>query len=271
MPTTVVWVTTRFVGYHRWKDAPDNVSFLRDYHRHVFHVQVAVDVLGHDREVEFFTLKSRVDAYIDHNWAGRKFDASCEHIAADLQKQFGAAWVEVSEDGENGAVVKGPPVIVAEEVPEAVPAVLPAREVKTRCFLGTEAEGPYRGKRVLYVPGCVSVEGFRAVYNALPHEPDRVYLGAGNNREVSHQLASAVEKVILNKHIDIEVKAVPPWLKDFKARYPEITVISLDPADILVCDYLKLDLGEHLVWIGEYKAHFVTRIDDPLYQHDQFV
>lgn len=103
---TTVFVRTQFVGYHRWKDAPDHVAFLRDYHRHVFHVEVEVPVTGLNREVEFFTLKQVVDDFLLAHYEGQYFEKSCEMIANRLADKFNATYVEVSEDGENGARVR---------------------------------------------------------------------------------------------------------------------------------------------------------------------
>lgn len=100
---TMVWVRTQFVGFHRYRDAPDEVAFLRDYHRHVFHVRLGVQVTGLNREVEFFTLKKKVDDFLECAYANKEFEASCEQIADNLMKVFGACFVEVSEDGECGA------------------------------------------------------------------------------------------------------------------------------------------------------------------------
>lgn len=103
---TIVWISTAFQAWHRWKDAPDDVSFLRDFHRHLFHVKVGVEVNHGDREVEFFTFKRRVEDYIHKVYADQpRLEVSCEMIAADLLKAFSAQEVTVSEDGENGATV----------------------------------------------------------------------------------------------------------------------------------------------------------------------
>lgn len=99
---TMIWIRTQFVGFHRYRDAPDEVAFLRDWHRHVFHVRLGVQVTGLNREVEFFTLKKRVDNYLTA-YANKQFESSCEQIADNLMKVFGACLVEVAEDGENGA------------------------------------------------------------------------------------------------------------------------------------------------------------------------
>ena len=102
---TVVWITTQFVGYHRWKDAPDQVAFLRNEHRHIFHVKLGVRVDHDNRAVEFFMLKEEVNKHLKLHFEGRRFELSCEQIAAKLLSYFSAEFVEVSEDGENGATV----------------------------------------------------------------------------------------------------------------------------------------------------------------------
>ena len=99
-------VRTSFEGIHRWKDAPDSVKFLRDYHRHMFHVNLLKEVYYYDREIEFITLKREVDNFLkDHYGLDKPTDSSCEFIAAELLLSFDLHLVEVSEDGENGAVV----------------------------------------------------------------------------------------------------------------------------------------------------------------------
>ncbi len=102
---TIVWVQTQFEGFHRWKDAPRAVSFLRNFHRHIFKVKLGVEVGHGNREVEFFDLKDRIDDFLKVHIRANYFDFSCEMIAAILLDTFNASFVEVSEDGENGATV----------------------------------------------------------------------------------------------------------------------------------------------------------------------
>lgn len=102
---TTVFVTTKFMAYHRWKDAPPEVSFLRYWHRHLFHVRVDVPVSHGNRDVEFFTLKEKLQQHLRDVWEGTRFEFSCEQIADALLAKFDAFKVEVSEDGENGATV----------------------------------------------------------------------------------------------------------------------------------------------------------------------
>lgn len=102
---TKIWITTSFIAWHRWETAPEFCSYLRDFHRHVFHVRVEL-VIAKDRGTEFINFKEAVDDYINRAFAGQKFEYSCEHIANNLLNFFEADVVEVSEDGENGARVE---------------------------------------------------------------------------------------------------------------------------------------------------------------------
>ncbi len=103
-------VTHDFVGFHKWAGAPVEVDFLTDYHRHVFKVKLSVQVLGLDRELEFFTLQRQLvkvcDAFRDQYFA-----LSCEQLAAQIAEAFlhrteiAPYSVSVYEDGENGALL----------------------------------------------------------------------------------------------------------------------------------------------------------------------
>lgn len=100
-----VFCTTQFEGFHRWPDAPDEVAFLRERHRHIFHVRLEVEVNHDDRNIEFILLKRRLDEHIAGNL--RRVNTStwsCETWARDIAEAFDAVRVEVSEDGENGSV-----------------------------------------------------------------------------------------------------------------------------------------------------------------------
>jgi hypothetical protein len=102
-----VYATTRFEGFHRWPDAPDEVAFLRDRHRHVFHVRAEASVSHGDRDVEFILLKRAVDRTVGA--IKYEYDTStwsCEQWAECLLGRLKLDRVEVSEDGENGAIVE---------------------------------------------------------------------------------------------------------------------------------------------------------------------
>jgi predicted glycosyltransferase involved in capsule biosynthesis len=102
-----VYATTRFEGFHRWPDAPDEVAFLRNRHRHVFHVRAEKAVSHDDRDVEFILLKRAVEAEIKTVSLEEETETwSCERWASELLQRLQLDKVDVSEDGENGAVVE---------------------------------------------------------------------------------------------------------------------------------------------------------------------
>lgn len=105
---SAIWITTSFEGFHAWTGCPfDDVDFLRDRHRHIFHVKLTVPVTHSDRDVEFIRFKREVSEFIKQTWPdGELGCTSCEMIGEKILDHFQVASVcEVSEDLENGAIV----------------------------------------------------------------------------------------------------------------------------------------------------------------------
>lgn len=112
--SATVWITTQFVGFHLWDDAPPHREYLRALHRHVFHVRVELSVAHDDREIEYHDLKDEVDGYIHRAEWGPAW--SCEAMARDLLDSLRLGHpgrefyqVTVSEDGENGSTITAVP------------------------------------------------------------------------------------------------------------------------------------------------------------------
>jgi hypothetical protein len=110
--TTWVYCTAQVERLHKWDGAVDKeeVKYLMYLHRHVFHVKAWVEVFDDDREVEFIMLKHRVEKLVD-GWD--EVVGSCEMMARNILTHLQTAYgdkrhykVEVSEDGENGAMVE---------------------------------------------------------------------------------------------------------------------------------------------------------------------
>jgi hypothetical protein len=103
-------ITEQMEGYHYWPQAPKNVGFLREIHRHMFHVRVGIPVSKNNREREFFQEKKVLRTVLKKiilplNEVEHKF-YSCEEIAENiLNKMPQAEWAEVWEDNENGSRV----------------------------------------------------------------------------------------------------------------------------------------------------------------------
>lgn len=104
-------VKTHCVGFHHWPDAPDEVAYLRASHRHLFKIEMALQVTHDDRDLEFHITKRRLHEEMKSMFAINEHGElmfgpmSCEMIAKALAKRFDAAQVIVWEDGEHGGMV----------------------------------------------------------------------------------------------------------------------------------------------------------------------
>lgn len=113
METRII-VNLQVEGFHNWPncDLPE-VEFLKNQHRHIFHIKVKKNVFHEDRDIEIILLKRRLMKYLQKtfgysNKVGEPLffeDMSCESIANHLVKKFQLNYCEVLEDGENGAEV----------------------------------------------------------------------------------------------------------------------------------------------------------------------
>jgi hypothetical protein len=118
-----IWVTFRKEGIHKYPAAATDpnlatgdeydVSFLANPHRHIFHFRVWIDVFHNDRDVEFIQFKRWLERLYHSDQGVLSLDyKSCEMISDDLYTQIAArypdraVWIEVAEDGENGALIK---------------------------------------------------------------------------------------------------------------------------------------------------------------------
>jgi len=124
MPKTVkikteVYCTLQVEGVHNWSECPlEEVIYLRELHRHVFHIKAHRIVSHDDRDQEFIMLKHDILYHLLNTYASEGQDGhfmddyvcifgemSCEMIAKELVSKFDLSRCEVSEDNENGAVV----------------------------------------------------------------------------------------------------------------------------------------------------------------------
>ena len=126
-----VWVTFRKEGIHKYPAALTDpalatgdeydVSFLGHPHRHIFHFRVWIDVFHNDRDIEFIQFKRWLENLFRPKHTGNNNNQSavlsldyksCEMIADDIYIQIAqrypdrAVWIEVSEDNENGCLIK---------------------------------------------------------------------------------------------------------------------------------------------------------------------
>jgi len=118
-----IWVTFRREGIHKFPAALTDpkfktgdeydVSFLGYPHRHMFHFKIAIEVFHDDREIEFIQFKRWLENLYGKGVLELDYK-SCEMMATDLYQQISEKYpkrevtIEVSEDGENGAVITWP-------------------------------------------------------------------------------------------------------------------------------------------------------------------
>ena len=116
-----IWVTFQKEGVHCYPVAATDpqlatgdeydVSFLGTPHRHIFHFKVHIDVFHNDRDIEFIQFKRWLENLYKDSILALDYK-SCEMIADDLYIQIAsrypdrAVWIEVAEDGENGALIR---------------------------------------------------------------------------------------------------------------------------------------------------------------------
>lgn len=113
----MIWavVTLQFEGIHCWPQAPDEVLFLKNMHRHMFHVKVEIQQNHHDRDVEYIIAKRKLSQCCELLQEQFRKDSeamSCEGVAETLKGMTETMYpnrkvrVSVSEDGENGCLIE---------------------------------------------------------------------------------------------------------------------------------------------------------------------
>lgn len=92
---------------HDW----DDVSFLSQPHRHIFHFKIQIEVFHNDRCLEFIQVKRQFEKWLSDGTMLLN-NKSCEMLSDDLYNLACVKWpardmiIEVSEDGENGSIIE---------------------------------------------------------------------------------------------------------------------------------------------------------------------
>lgn len=116
-----IWVTFQKEGIHKYPAALEDpslatgdeydVSFLGYPHRHKFHFRVAISVLHNDRDIEFIQFQRWLENLYKDDILQLDYK-SCEMMSDDLFEQIADSYpgrdikIEISEDGENGALIE---------------------------------------------------------------------------------------------------------------------------------------------------------------------
>lgn len=111
-----VGVTLNIEGIHSFPNVCDvfgkQVEYLKYPHRHTFIIKCERVVTHTDRDEEFICLKHNIMEFIYKKFYNNDFKLcdfgswSCEKIAVELANTFNLCRCEVSEDGENYAIVE---------------------------------------------------------------------------------------------------------------------------------------------------------------------
>ena len=105
-------VTKNYIeGLHYWREAPPNLDYLRNKHRHIFHIICSWEVFDDNRQMEIIETQNMIDNYFK-KYYNNKYNMcdfenmSCEQMCNELLEQYsnkGLKQVTVLEDGYGGA------------------------------------------------------------------------------------------------------------------------------------------------------------------------
>lgn len=110
MKNTVI-VQFEIEGFHFYKDAPKEVIFLENKHRHTFIIKAGYSVNDLNREKEIFICRDEIKNYLTESFGVPcNFEnMSCEMIAKEILEfglYDGMIWCEVWEEETGGAKVE---------------------------------------------------------------------------------------------------------------------------------------------------------------------
>lgn len=94
-------------GFHNYPNAPTQVSFLSNKHRHLFRIEIGICVTELNREKEIFIEQDIVKDIIRSRFGMPAIfgQMSCEHIAKFIIDNYDCSWCKVLEDGRGGALI----------------------------------------------------------------------------------------------------------------------------------------------------------------------
>lgn len=206
---TFVGIRFEVEGFHNYPDASKNhgdlVKFLEQSHRHIFKFNCKKRVNHDNRDEEFILLRRKVKQYINRKFPVFEsscecydFDSmSCEMIAKQLLKEFDFDSVEVSEDGENYAVVEKEEcdnIKQEEENNNKLPLVT---FVVGKAFSG---KSYYVNEKVKEVRGVIVEVG--EIVRKIKQEEKRIFEGF-LSKEIAKRTFHILTKVTSDAHVYI--------------------------------------------------------------------
>ena len=105
-----IWINTQFPWFHSRADAPEEVKFLKNEHRHMFYVKVELAVNHDDRDIEFFIAKKYINQVISNIFPEHptqdgyrigSCEMACQSIYDKIKEKYKVISISVNEDNEN--------------------------------------------------------------------------------------------------------------------------------------------------------------------------
>jgi len=111
--TNYIWVTAQKEILHKYPEAPREVSFLRNEHRHNCHFKIYIQVNHDDRDIEFILFQRFIKGILfnlDKDLEHKSMEMISDYLYEKVAKKYPnrKMMIEVSEDGENGSLKEYP-------------------------------------------------------------------------------------------------------------------------------------------------------------------
>lgn len=206
---TFVGIRFEVEGFHNYPDASKNhgdlVKFLEQSHRHIFKFNCKKRVNHDNRDEEFILLRRKVKQYINQNFPVFEqgcecYDfgsMSCEMIAKQLLKKFDFDSVEVSEDGENYAIVEKEECDNIKQEKEDNNKLPLVTFVVGKVFSG---KSYYVNEKVKEVGGVIVEVG--EIVRKIKQEEKRIFEGF-LSKEIAKRIFHILTKVTSDAHVYI--------------------------------------------------------------------
>ena len=92
---TFIQVRSSSEFIHFYPDAPEEVAFLREPHRHILQISAEIEVFTSDRELEFIIVKRELEKWLKQLELTTPTSRSCEDIGLSINTINGLYDTEV--------------------------------------------------------------------------------------------------------------------------------------------------------------------------------
>lgn len=203
------------------------------------------------------------------------------------------AWDDADTGTSNFQFVSGKKPMLKTEFPPVVaprgrgasslPNTEPVRRFPGTMFWGTEAEGPHRGRRTLFVPGDVEFLVMNSFLKSLRERPKwddlNLYLGADNRYFYSKEINFWVKRhlgMLAGTFSFVWVECMAQGFNEANmVENPQVGYVMINDSEVedeeLHADFVKEVHPDHVTWKElhtEQGMNYLTKLDDPLFAKD---